>query len=149
MKLGNDDRHLSRPESFEIRERQITAKGQSGGTSSAGQARAQLCAAVRERKWELKPQQKRPRMSHFITVTPSRLSLYKKKDALPCRSLWFSAKRGGLGPAAALTHLLGIWLGQKLLHPPSVLSHSGYRVDPWPLPAITRLGTIKAMVLLT
>lgn len=82
--MGNDDRHLRRAESFEIRERQITAKGQSGGMSSEGQLQAQLCAAVRERKWKLKPEQKRPRMSHFITVTPIHLALYKKKDALPC-----------------------------------------------------------------
>lgn len=48
-------------ESFEIRERQIAAKGQSGGMSSEGQAPAQLRAAVTEGKWKLKPEQK-PRL---------------------------------------------------------------------------------------
>lgn len=91
----------------------------------------------------------RPRMSHFIAATSIHLSRYKKKDALPCRSPGFAAKRAGLGPAAALTPLSCIWPGQKLLHPPCVLSCSEDKFNPWCFPVIRWLGTIKAMVLFT
>lgn len=141
-------------ESFEIRERQIAAKGQSGGMSSGTAA---CCRQGREMETKARAETSaaptrhlpRPRMSHFIAATSIYLSRYKKKDSLPCRSPGFAAKRAGLGPAAALTHLSCIWPGPKLLHPTCVLSSLEDKFNPWCFPVIQWLGIIKAMVLFT
>lgn len=112
--MGNDGRYLRRAEAFEPREMQIAAKGQRGGMSSEWQVQAQLCTAVRERKWKLKLENKSCCLSKASATSQdvpfhphdiSHLSLYKKKDALPCRSPQFSSEGGGHGPCAAFTHL--------------------------------------------
>lgn len=158
MYLGNDGRHLRRAESFETQERQIQLKGRVEEWVQRRKCRYSCALPSGKGNGNWSPSRNPaasmrhllcPRMSHFITMTSIHLSFYKKKDALPCRSPRFSAKRGGHGPAAALTHLLCIWPGQKLLHPPYVLLCLEYRFNPWRHPAIRWLGTIKAMVLFT